>query len=243
MNAKFLCWFAVVALVCRTALSGIWIVCDDDGSNPACTKEHAVSVFNDANAVLAQGGIRFPVTVDDIQYINQSAWKDLNRTNSTYQQTLRDMGSIPRSGALRIFFVNTNNGSELTGFNTRRCLVVAKNASGVILAHEIGHACGLRDIYATQDGLSITDAGVVKAEYLNPLDWGAGYYNPDLLHTNLITRLLMYGYIHPNQGHIPHGRVHGVYKPRDANGQLLPTTKGMTPVGLQDFNRQPQHLD
>jgi len=228
---------------CNTALGGIYIVCNDDGSNPVVTKEHVVSVFADANKVLAQGGIHFPVTTNEVQYINRSTWKILRYNSPSFGRILRDMGAVPKHGALRIFFVDTIDGSNRVGFNGRRCLVVAKNATGMVLAHEIGHACGLRDIYATQDGLSIADAGVVKAAYLDPLDWGAGYYADDLQQTNLITRLLMYGYIHPNMGHIPHGRVYGVYKPRDAAGNLLPTTRGMAPVGLKDFNRNPQHED
>ena len=152
------------------------------------------------------------------------------------------MRALPKGGALRIFFVDTCNGSDLVGFNTDFCMVVAKNASGVALAHEICHAGGLRDIYATQDSLSITDAGVVKAEYLDPNDWGGGYYPPDLLHTTFITRLLMYGYVSPDAICIPRGRVYGVYKPK-INGKIQPVTKGMVPVGQQDLNRQPEHFD
>lgn len=116
------------------------------------------------------------------------------------------------------------------------------------LAHETGHACGLRDIYPfvrNNTNVIICDifnAGVVQAGYMNPKDWGAGYYQRDLLHTNLITRLLMYGYGSADdiRGHIPHGSVYGAYYPRGSN---LPVT-GMSEVGLNSItNRQPIHAN
>jgi len=252
LNAKCVRFLMLAAVVffawSNTALGGIYIVCDDDGNNPVMTKESAAILFTDANKYLAQGGIHVPVTVDHIQHINRSAWKNLNSTNTTFRQTLRQMGETPRAGDLRIFFIESYNGSNRTGFNGDYCMAIAKNASAVTLAHEIGHACGLRDIYSyvrnntNQITHHIFNAGVVKAEYMDPLDWGAGYYAADLQQTNLITRLLMYGYIHPNANHIPHGNVYGVYRPK-INGVIQPPTIGLAPVGLKDFNRQPQHRD
>lgn len=226
--------------MCSTAFSGVWIVCDDDGSNPSVTKDHVLSVFAGANTVLRQVVMSLDITAGDIQYINRSAWKDLSRTNSTHQQTLREMGACPKNGNLRIFFVNTVHGSDCDGFNTRYCIAMAKHASGISLAHEVCHVGGLRDIYVTYDNVSIADAGVVREEYI-PKDW-SGYYPRGLLHTNLITRLLMYAYIVPDMGDIPLGRVYGVYRPM-VNGMLQPPEKGMVPVGLQDLNRQPEHAD
>ena len=240
MKRESLYVLSIVTLMSNIALSGIYIVCDDDGSNPVTTKAHVLAAFADANRYLRQVAVTVNVTEDSIQYINRSAWRDLNRTNANHRQTLRDMRATPRNGSLRIFFVNTYNGSFRAGFNTDYCLAVAKNASGITLAHEICHAGGLSDIYIHRDGLSITDAGMVKEEYM-PKDW-SGYYPPDLQHTNLITRLLMYGYIVPDMGDIPLGRVYGVYRPM-VNGRLQPPVKGMAPVGAQDLKRPPQHLD
>jgi len=235
--------FIITALTYHAALGGIYIVCDDDGNNPAVTKEHVVARFNEANAILRQAGMHFPVTVDSVQYINKSAWKNLNRTNNNYTVIRRDMGLVPKDDALRIFFVDAVNGSTFTGVTARRSMAVGKNASGITLAHEIGHICGLFDIYDTRGNVTIADAGVVKAEYLDPKDWAAGFYPDTLQQADLVKRLLMYGYVSPDAGYIPHGRVYGVHIPRDSNGQPLPTTKGMAYVGLQDFNRQPYHSD
>ena len=241
MKRKWLYSFGIVTLMCSTALSGIYIVCDDDGSNPSVTKDHVISVFEEANKVLRQVAMSLPITADQIQYINHSAWKNLSQTNSNYQQIRRDMGSVPRIGSLRIFFIDSLNGSNRIGLNGITSMLITKNASGATFAHEVCHVGGLRDIYPQRDGISITDAGVVKEEYF-PQDWSGGYYPSGLLHTNLITRLLMYGYVGPSTIDIPLGRVHGVYRPM-VNGQVQPPTKGMVPVGVQDLNRQPQHRD
>ena len=79
----------------------------------------------------------------------------------------------------------------------------------------------------------------VKAEYMDVKDWGVGYYQKDLLHTNLITRLLMYGVKNPNMNHVPHGSVYGVFRRTPSS----PLEIGMAPVGLNSItNRQPVHL-
>jgi len=228
-------------LMCNTAFSGVYIVCDDDGGNPAVTKEHAIAVFTEANRYLRQVAATLDITADSIQYTNRTAWKVVNTTTNNFPLRIRNMGRVPKGDShLRIFFVDSINNSNRIGFNCDYFMVIAKNATGVVLAHEFCHAGGLRDIYAQRDGVSIADAGVVKEEYM-PKDW-SGYYPSGLLHTNLITRLLMYGYLHPDMGDIPGGRVYGVYRPR-VNGRLLPPVKDMVPVGLQDLNRQPKHLD
>jgi len=111
------------------------------------------------------------------------------------------------------------------------------------LAHELGHACGLRDIYewfrdpTTGVVTSINDAGLTRASYMHPKDWAAGYYPRGLLHTNLITRVLMYGYSHDTKGCIPYGDAYGVYLPVNAT-QLI---TGMAPVGFKDMKRNPTH--
>ena len=105
--------------------------------------------------------------------------------------------------------------------------------------YEIGHACDWRDIYVDEGGLNINNAGVVRASYLDPKDWGAGYYSENLQHTNLVQRLLMYGVRSSTKGYIPHGSVYGVHRPTPSD----PLTIGMAPIGLDKptFTRQPVH--
>ena len=52
--------------------------------------------------------------------------------------------------------------------------------------------------------LIINIAGLVKTGYMTQKDWGAGYYDENLQHTDLVKRLLMYGYNEPTKGHVSH---------------------------------------
>jgi hypothetical protein len=59
------------------------------------------------------------------------------------------------------------------------------------LAHEIGHACGLRDLYKEYDPCD----GLVSEDKVKPLNWsggeGTGYYSPTLSYSSLTYRCLM----------------------------------------------------
>ena len=84
---------------------------------------------------------------------------------------------------------------------------------------------------------SIEDIGLTKTQYMHPKDWGAGYYPADTLHTNLVTKLLMYGYMEDDALDIPHGDIRGVYK---LPGVPL-IINDIAPVGFTHMNRNPQH--
>ena len=101
-----------------------------------------------------------------------------------------------------------------------------------------------KDIYVTYTSTngvtkSVADIGVVKPEYLDPKDYGAGYYSDDLQHPDLIKRLLMYGEEDPNDPSsgvcIPHGDVWGVCQTNDV--PFIDKAK----VGLKGMNRNPKH--
>jgi hypothetical protein len=116
------------------------------------------------------------------------------------------------TGCVEVYFTASlvgaaglTNGALNSGHNGG-VVIGADKASGKVLAHELGHACQLPDIYwkrdakaATPDGQPAVAAGQlsndrVKEEWA-PLDWpGGAYYNKSLLHKYLVSqRLLMYG--------------------------------------------------
>jgi hypothetical protein len=110
------------------------------------------------------------------------------------------------------------------------------------VAHEIGHAAGLKDIYV--EGESMNADGSITSVYLandpvkkvwEPRDWNSGpepeYYNESLTQPGLVQRLLMYGEGSDTKADIPSGQVHGLYKPSYA--------AGLVKVGLQDMTRTP----
>jgi len=207
----------------------IWIVCDSNGV-PCVSGSYVTNRVNEANVWLDQ--TEMDLQIESIVYTNCQNWLMFQNPDAAHAE----LGELPHPGGyLKIVFVNEIVGAR--GFNGDYCIGMTTNAVDVTLAHEVCHAGGLRDIYPERGSLSITDAGVVQAGYLDPNDWGAGYYQKDLQHTNLITRLLMYYTHHDNRGHIPHGKVYGVYRPT----RTSPLTIGKASVGLDTLNPNPAH--
>lgn len=97
-----------------------------------------------------------------------------------------------------------------TGENFKGCgMAVRASATASALAHEIGHACFLKDIkYALND---LVCEGLAGA-----LNWsggdGTGYHDPALKHQELAKRLIMYYQMLPTITDIPLGSVVGTYK-------------------------------
>jgi len=224
----------------------VWAFIVSNNVTAAWTPTAVSNLVNQANPEVSQFGIQLRVV--GIIYTNNPSWYDI--TNTTWAHT--NMGAVANPGnGLKVFFVNEINNGRTLGFNGSNCMAIATGTNiiklGTTLAHETGHACGWRDIYSSRGNntnviiIDIFDAGIVKKEYMDTKDWGAGYYQNDLLHTNFITRLLMYGISHGNKGHVPHGDVYGIYRPRGSN-QFI---KGKVPIGLDNpnFTRQPKHTD
>ena len=103
------------------------------------------------------------------------------------------------------------------------------------LAHEIGHQCGLSDIYTSVLGMPPLTMPLSKS-HLSPADWNNGpgpqeYYLRGLPLATVIRRCLMFGYT--SGGHdIPAGPVKGYSK----EGVF-----GFVPVGAQGMERRPAH--
>ncbi|NLG01283.1 MAG: hypothetical protein GX565_14185, partial [Lentisphaerae bacterium] len=87
-----------------------------------------------------------------------------------------------------------------------RGMAIRQGETGGVLAHELGHACGLNHVNYTLGGL-------VSQELLLEMNWsggdGTGHYPPDLEHQNLVRRILMYPYKVNSAQDIPLGSVKG----------------------------------
>ena len=184
-----------------------WIIGNTEG----------ISKFNDeriramvkmANDVYSQIGMTFDLG-DRIVVTNIPAAYNIQEevmTNGMWNiETLTS--AFPSCGGLKCFFVNaivndlTGNETETIGMNTQTGLVVSSSAHISTLAHEIGHAIGMRDVYVAPDGgLEMTD--VTRSSY-SPNDWNGGnfcnvhgaprYYPFEFRHSNIIRRMLMNG--------------------------------------------------
>ena len=122
------------------------------------------------------------------------------------------------TGGLVYFFVG--NIGAYFGLHNGSKILIKNTASGVTVAHEAGHAFGLSDIYAaqpTETALAVSPALEPRLENM-PDDWGSdsasGFYSAGLTHSNIVTRLLMYG--EGDSGNdsgvdIPFGDIYGLW--------------------------------
>jgi hypothetical protein len=179
-------------------------------STPAATPASVTNKVNEANTFLRRAGVR--LIIHSIEFEDDSQL--YNIPNKELQARLMGLNYSTAVPELKVFFVNSIDNGDTAGFECKYGIAISKSANNTTLAHEVGHACGWQDVY---DALSdfpytdIFDAGVVKAEYLDPKDWGVGWYDETLQQFDLVKRLLMYGYSNEGRGHIPHGSVYGVY--------------------------------
>jgi len=114
-------------------------------------------------------------------------------------------------------------------------LAIEAGCTANVLAHELGHAAGLKDIYYKNGNKEIPVDALVKKTWLKE-DWNNGpppaYYDLSLRQADLVKRLLMHGYSYGNNIDIPAGKVYGVYiKSYDHNHQAV-YDLGQVAVGL-----------
>ncbi|MFA5203678.1 MAG: hypothetical protein WC708_04655 [Lentisphaeria bacterium] len=214
----------------------VYIVRKDDGTSPATTETAFSTLLSEANNFYAQVAIEFR-QVGGVTYIDKTDWLDVETTADNWAEYKQLQSSHDGTGGLEIYCIDDligANGANYSPGTTEAGLTIDDDANSRTLAHELGHACGLADIYLSKDGTSLPD-DLVKETWL-PDDWSGGsatgYYSPDLKQKDLVQRLIMYGVGNSTKADFALGKVHGV----DRNGAAT-----LIKVGLSDMNRQPQH--
>ena len=245
-------------------------VAGDGSGAPICETSEIDDMILKANEVLRQVGVRLhregPVGVLDLPQNGVIAADE--------QSVVDDMVSfsnlvdhVSDTGGLEVYVVGSirdveNEEGELTaGLHCNRGIAVGRQGGlGLTLAHEVGHALGMRDIYAVGNGESLT-LEEVREDFLQH-DWnhgcsgpsdrlphwdgdaGAGsarYYTPGLLQSALIRRMLMNG-LSDSEGcglDITYGSVFGY----DKEGAKESVATGMFYDGdpVPNNTRQPEH--
>jgi hypothetical protein len=245
---------------------------------PAFDVTQLPNVFIKVNQIFKQAGMRFDYSVKTWDSGNGSDfWNipDENAADSACDNSELD-------GDLRVIAANTvidgANGiayipSGINPDQKSRAILIAsttnENFFARTLAHEIGHACGLHDIYeyyTKGSKLGKIDLNQKALRSWSLRDWpedgtlnsNASYYSRfDSLgknsydsgnrtgsnktdfystrHSNLIPRLLMYGYGDPSikKCDISLGAVYGI---------LSDLSNGQVRVGIDYMDREPTHL-
>ena len=210
-----------------------WIVAEDDGRtfhSPGLISNQVESV----NRIYSQVAMSF--SVESITFTNSTRLTNVVYTNST--QIAELCGLTNGTEGLEVYFVNSIT-DDTDGFQIPSGIVIGEITTDTVLAHEIGHACGLNDIYDFVDGMSVT--GMPQKVYFTH-DWG--WYPENVTQAQIVQRLLMYGYDTETKGDISRGDVYGVWYEYEWNSRLNSYYKhwhlSNAPVGFKlHGNRHP----
>ena len=189
----------------------------------------------EANRIYAQAAMSF--TIGDIQNIPSNNWVHVVNVDALYK-----MFSFTNNvGGLEVYCVSSFWDNKDIGLHSPknlggppRGLAVRANAPLSTLAHEIGHACNLEDIYL-QDWDYLVSEGRADARNWSGGD-GTGYYPPALMHSDLIQRLLMYGINNPGAIDIPLADLASPVVWDSTIQEYRPIR-----TGLPQMNRNPRH--
>jgi hypothetical protein len=174
------------------------------------------SMLVEVNAIFRQVGIHF-IYGAPILNITNTIWAEKGFVDFSVGNQIRNI--MRDTDGVEVYFIPGESTGILRkkrkmGTWTRRGIIVRNSANAKTLAHEIGHACGLCDIFIdhgnTEPSFVLEN---VKREWM-PDDWNNGtgcrFYDPILQHKNIIHRLLMFGNSNETKSDIPWGFVRGL---------------------------------
>ncbi len=215
-----------------------WIVCDDEGRSP----HSEVSLSNQVaslNRIYSQVAMSF--SIESISYTNSTRLSFVDYTNDVQNAELCNLTN--GTDGLELYFVKSIT-CDVDAFHWALGVVVGEQANDTTLAHEIGHACGLSDIYdsySCETDLVVT--GMPQKVYFTH-DWG--WYPENVTQAQLVQRQLMYGYNtgSTHKGDISRGDVYGLWYEQVWNPSRNAYDKvwqlGLAPVGFKlHGNRHP----
>ena len=239
-----------------------WIIEGDDGKR-AFEPKDIRRMVKDANDVYAQVGVTFelvePIVITNIPDAYDALYDA--PTNKTSKWTYWDIVNIATNTCgLECYFINGfTDSSNTIAANSALGLIATKDADHFDLAHEIGHAFGMKDIYvgnandrrSNEPLVEISPADKAKSSYLVD-DWnggcsgdgagGARYYRYGLSMKEVVLRMLMNGVRRSNDNprDITSGRIYGVYYIR-GTGNRKEWSKGSVDVAFPWNSRNPIH--
>ncbi len=195
------------------------IVRDDNGQNPATTVPHFQTLLSGANQVWEQAGIEFQLA-GNVLYTNKTDWQEISTSDNWLEYGQLQSWSS-HTGGIEVYCIENFQSNHYVGLqwgpnDVTAGLTIASNASARTLAHELGHACGLADIYkswpATNPSIFLPNDPIRQAWL--PGDWCGealnGGYAPGLTQPQLLQRLLMYGIVRQDAEDLPNREVYGL---------------------------------
>ena len=223
--------FRVFVMPMRAVPIVVWITCDTEG-HPVLFENQIGPLVESANVLLRQ--VCVSCYVHQVSYTNREDWLNLENYDSLdFWQKAADIVSVSNTvDGIEMHFIEEID--EIEGLNTFGGIVLPAETSGRVLAHEIGHAFGLRDIYDVHDHAVGSVVGRVRKNRCQD-DWTGsddrGFYKNDdtLSQAELIHRLVMYGYADPDSADFSWGNIEGLAKGPSNSGSVTLQT---VPVGV-----------
>jgi hypothetical protein len=220
-----------------TVKAFVYIVAKDDSTGQATTTARVNTLMAGVNQIYEQVAMVFQI--QSISIIDSTAWLDISKFND-YEEMDSLCATHWNTGGVEIYFVDNIEDANALNYSPdskEAGCIISDGGNFRTVAHELGHACGLEDIYIADNsgsGTPLPDAPPKKD--WEPDDWNNGpgpqYYASSLDQKDLIQRLLMYGIFSSKKGDIPYGCVYG-YDVSDI--------AGLVDVGLRDMTRTPVH--
>ena len=229
-----------------------YALADDDESDVAMDRATFEGLLSEVNAIFSQVALSF-----ELRSYNVVANREWLRIGSK-SKFLDVLDACPSTNGVPVYVFQSIEGAD-DGYalEDRGCGIEA-SAGSRALAHELGHMCGLADIYATVNtvpgGGASTEVFSVREEMareeLQPMDWGR--CRKGTTQGDLIDRMLMCGhrYVNGPAGiDITAGDVYGVrIAPELVTNAITGEVsrryeKGMAEVGfLLHGNRNPSRV-
>lgn len=213
-----------------------WVVrFEDESSN--WTTDQISNQVNRANALFSQVAMSFELA--SINFTNDTSLVSISYTNTAQQVAV--CGIANGTGGLEVYFVEEVKDGAVAFQNPSGIVIGHRLLSQNILAHELGHACGLDDIY---DVHAETDLLVLGRPDVSRLTHDWGWYPDHVFQVDIIRRLLMYGYTSENNADISRGDIYGLWCQYTLNDEGTAWNKSWqlsnAPVGFKlHGNRHP----
>lgn len=177
-----------------------FIVCDADGS-PAVATETVRDHISNLNLVFSQVVMDFELV--RLAMITNENWLSISSSNSAQHQAL--CATAHGTGGIELYYVEEID--DCVAFKTPSGLVVSRDANGLSVAHEVGHLCGLTDIYDDHEGTTLRVTGRSSRNRM-PNDYGRPDFS--IPHAKRLEKLLMYGYQNSSKLAITGGDIYGL---------------------------------
>lgn len=212
---------------------------EDALSNPTSAMQIS-NELSEVNRIFRQVAMSFRIAT--CVCTNDSEIVSIVETNEV--QLVRLMSILDCGEGLNLYFVSRIIG-EGAAFHTDYGIVFDRDFSAAQIAHEIGHACGLNDVYDWADGANVVINGESRKGWM-PYDWGR--YKSVGSHDLILKRLLMYGYNSDSGSDITYGDIYGLwYTQEKLPGQDVESKvwhESLSPVGFHIHgNRDPHTIE